>query len=830
VTMFGGYADVYVSQYYMSGGGNESRPGMGTPLPSCYAPASELTDPWNLTSATPKDFILIAEFSELEGPKPLITIPRRTSVSYDLNAFSLRIMSVDHQSSNESFKILDDTHMILAENDDGVYAYVHHFTLYDVHARGFVRPFCMAYVTPCQHKLMTFYNEMTSEFSKVSRLFHYGNLLFFIKDMTHYLIDLEFTREKFIEREKYRDRHDGDTLLTKSEDKEENDEVILDSLSLGVITSCIEEVKSIIEKINELLTDRRLEERFQQLELRSCDSPSSQDTLTPLTSSLNHFNSSTEINLTSPNLSHKLRRVGSSSDVPVKCADDVTSGAYRPKLVRTLNRRCFDRTLRTLHQLCQWGAKEGLTRLRSIHRYFSRDLPTLEIERSDSHLIEPSSSVLTIGRSVMANFTCGMRKDEEQFVSSQFPEADDLSWRWVSDDTMASFQSANSCLSSSDLSTEAAFVMGSAYIGTRSRRSSYDVISLDSIDGAVSRSCAFTVGSAHSSPRLRHSPLNGECSSGPASASTSAYGSPQSCPPHLVLPSSEPSDELLTDLSEDIFQRIYLKRSLSEGVQQVAITSAADHVTRLRVNIPGHAILRLVDMFAFSVHIMFGLLIGRPLIVIGTSKYEKFIKDVVMALTLFVPGHSNHGQQVMNWQTQPLRLVDLSKQKIVGFCRHERKTAIPSYIKPYVSIFDVEKKMYTGPSYQGGLLNTIYNKRKTMKSDKTYVAFIHSILQELTNKAILFYHAFKVDAKCSSIQRKSSEWSSPEFSVETSKLWQDFMNKLKLSHSDAQIVQYMCEVVKMQQVDEIHYDETAPNDIPYPPLRLSHCKTSVFKS
>ena len=59
----------------------------------------------------------------------------------------------------------------------------------------------------------------------------------------------------------------------------------------------------------------------------------------------------------------------------------------QPKLVRTLNRRRFDKSLRTLHQLCHWGAKEGLTRLRSIHQYFNRDLATLEIERSDSNLI-----------------------------------------------------------------------------------------------------------------------------------------------------------------------------------------------------------------------------------------------------------------------------------------------------------------------------------------------------------------------------------------------------------------------------------------------------------
>ena len=43
---------------------------------------------------------------------------------------------------------------------------------------------------------------------------------------------------------------------------------------------------------------------------------------------------------------------------------------YNPKLVRTINRRRFDKALRTIHELCQWGAKEGLKMLSNIHKVF----------------------------------------------------------------------------------------------------------------------------------------------------------------------------------------------------------------------------------------------------------------------------------------------------------------------------------------------------------------------------------------------------------------------------------------------------------------------------
>ena len=71
---------------------------------------------------------------------------------------------------------------------------VHHFTLYDSQARGFVRPFCMSYVSPHHDKVMSLYRQLTTEFSRASHLFKYGSRLLFMKDMTHYLSDLQYTR------------------------------------------------------------------------------------------------------------------------------------------------------------------------------------------------------------------------------------------------------------------------------------------------------------------------------------------------------------------------------------------------------------------------------------------------------------------------------------------------------------------------------------------------------------------------------------------------------------------------------------------------------------
>ena len=69
--MFGGYSEV--AAYYVD---PDPVPMTGYvekgPLPSDYVPVPPKLDPWHRGAVCQDDFILIAEFSELEGPKPLV--------------------------------------------------------------------------------------------------------------------------------------------------------------------------------------------------------------------------------------------------------------------------------------------------------------------------------------------------------------------------------------------------------------------------------------------------------------------------------------------------------------------------------------------------------------------------------------------------------------------------------------------------------------------------------------------------------------------------------------------------------------------------------------
>ncbi|KAF4074902.1 hypothetical protein AMELA_G00228560 [Ameiurus melas] len=197
----------------------ESTESLGLPpeLSVPLYPDAEDASPWSKTSSVrfSQDFILISEFSEQVGPQPLLTVPDRTKAcgTFDLNHFSLRIMSVDYQTTfagstgcaHPKLNFVEDSKVVLGDSREGAYAYVHHLTLYDLEARGFVRPFCMAYVSSEEEKVMNCFRQLSAEFSKASECLKTGNRKNFANEVDKKLSDLEYTRLILL-REMNRDR------------------------------------------------------------------------------------------------------------------------------------------------------------------------------------------------------------------------------------------------------------------------------------------------------------------------------------------------------------------------------------------------------------------------------------------------------------------------------------------------------------------------------------------------------------------------------------------------------------------------------------------------
>ncbi|XP_067352946.1 guanine nucleotide exchange protein smcr8b isoform X2 [Channa argus] len=149
--------------------------------------------------------------NSIVGPKPVLTIPDDPRVigSFDLNHFSVRIMSVDYQASGPGqspasspgprLNFSEDSKVILGDSADDAFAYVHHLTLYDLEARGMVRPFCMAYVCSDQAKLVENFCELSTCFSQASESLKTGNRQAFSMELQRKLQELEYKRMNLLQ-------------------------------------------------------------------------------------------------------------------------------------------------------------------------------------------------------------------------------------------------------------------------------------------------------------------------------------------------------------------------------------------------------------------------------------------------------------------------------------------------------------------------------------------------------------------------------------------------------------------------------------------------------
>ncbi|XP_006103915.1 guanine nucleotide exchange protein SMCR8 [Myotis lucifugus] len=325
---------------------------------------SQGANPWSKLSGAKfsRDFILISEFSEQVGPQPLLTIPNDTKVfgTFDLNYFSLRIMSVDYQASfvghppgsaYPKLNFVEDSKVVLGDSKEGAFAYVHHLTLYDLEARGFVRPFCMAYISADQHKIMQQFQELSAEFSKASEYLKTGNRKAFAVELEKKLKDLDYTRT---------------VLHTETEiQKKANDKGFYSSQAIEKANELASVEKSIIEH-QDLLKQIR---SYPHRKLKGSDLCSGE---------MEHAQDQPDQAPTTSN--------------PDECADTdlyTCRPAYTPKLIKAKSAKCFDKKLKTLEELCDTEYfTKTLAQLSHIEHMFRGDLCYLLTSQIDRALLK----------------------------------------------------------------------------------------------------------------------------------------------------------------------------------------------------------------------------------------------------------------------------------------------------------------------------------------------------------------------------------------------------------------------------------------------------------
>ncbi|XP_066545485.1 guanine nucleotide exchange protein smcr8a [Amia ocellicauda] len=329
-------------------------------------PNSGTASPWSRTSFAKftKDFILISEFSEQVGPQPLLTIPDDPKVcgTFDLNYFSLRIMSVDYQASfvghppgcgYPKLNFVEDSKVVLGDSKEGAFAYVHHLTLYDLEARGFVRPFCMAYISADENKIMQQFLELSSDFSKASECLKTGNRKAFANELENKLKDLEYTRTVLHK----------ETELQKQANGCYSTQAIEKANELANVEKSIYEHKDLLKQITSYPNRKIKDPEFLPYESDNPTNPTDIDQ-DPACSDSNPEDQSEDPSCT--------RRP-----------------SYTPQLIKAKSAKCFDKRLKTLEELCDlYFFNQTMDQLTHIEKTFRGDLCYIYTHQIDRALLK----------------------------------------------------------------------------------------------------------------------------------------------------------------------------------------------------------------------------------------------------------------------------------------------------------------------------------------------------------------------------------------------------------------------------------------------------------
>ena len=339
-----------------------------------------------------EDFVVVGEFSEREGPIPLMVLPPDGGGGFDTSGFVVRTLAADYQRSSDPCSPPADSQVVFTIPSEDATAYVHHFTLYDIHARGYVRPVCMSYVTRDHGKIMAHFDGLLSAFSSVSSLLKTGNQLVFLRDLEHRLKDLKLTKESVL------------AALENNEPLGELSDAAKADFTPDNVNAFLVAMEDMYDRLKESIYARVRDD--------------------PKLASFAPFVESYE--------------------------RESASGSYVPRLSSTLHKvaNFSESGLRSLSEICLSGFATGVGLLRKIQRKFSAPSLELLLDSEEKQYLAPREAGLVIGGSLVINFAHAIQEYGDDLVGPLNPVSRPRS---DSNDSLASDESHRSiCLSDSD--------------------------------------------------------------------------------------------------------------------------------------------------------------------------------------------------------------------------------------------------------------------------------------------------------------------------------------------------------------------------------------------
>ncbi|KAK7040806.1 hypothetical protein SK128_004870, partial [Halocaridina rubra] len=752
-----------------------------------------------LSPSPPKeDIILMAEFSEIEGPMPLVTVPHVPPVHVDLNDFVVKVMSTDYLNTSGEFRVCADTQMVQQDIEPGIHVYVHYFTLYDVRARGFVRPMCLSYITSDSRKILKYFSQLREQFTAATEYLKLSNLAWFAQEMKSLITNLEYTKDRYIHMQ--RKVHQQSPCNSSNNEVKENnvsdsdDIEILEKNIRTEVPSCHREnvYTAFVGKDNGTQSSPRVssypshsdhndfrigklqEEKkttFLAIDDDNEESLLRHTTLEAVALQLmecQHILDIIKPHLDKNEVEEDLNRfsveIMSNPQSPLYKAmeklqmlekpEDITKPAI---CILSLMKRNFS-IMRSVQMLCGFGYICCLRKLQLIHDKYKKNILTLIFEDLDSEVHENPLGSLFIGNIPAINIV--QSNNMPMTVKNRSYTA--LCW----DDHFVTLL----CSSPSKVSTPDSEYADALEVP----RDALDVseagdclqifpVTRDDIDErGISEAAPKTVielfnlqSSSHKKPECpteKNSFFNEDAKSRDTGSesqdATSNKGRQTSASQFSSSSSSSWSSNPQLDWAQ--FEGIEEEEVVQEGV-----AAAFGEETEPKMNIDNRMMISqsfrlsgLVQQFCGVSHcLVHALLSGRPIVLAAADSYKPLVMLYVKALSTLLPHLSSQEPPVLNWHTGTITSHHIKQFQVMGVCIPERlhvQDLMSNATLNQVTVLNIETGHISGVAYSGILVRGVEQYvRRLFNSNSALQASLQAILVSLGMKVYLLYHLQK---------------------------------------------------------------------------------------
>ena len=713
------------------------------------------------------DFIFIAEFSEQIGPTPVLCIPDCCPQSFNKIAFAVRVLSVDwhvkvSNNSGESlsrFSLDQDVQMLLSEPKEDAEAIVSYMTVYDLHARGNERPYCICYISQDKNKMMLFFEDIVKAISKIVMQIHRRNYEVFLKDLKVH------------------------SNLLRKDLKVIRDEGLPNSLPPGVTPqSAVTDITSHLEDMSTIMED--LDEMIFQLNNKA---------MTSSTHSIARSHSDT--------LRKKTRRFMKRTNSDFRYSQSIspsallaTSPNYTISTI-TSSVRNFDRKLRCLPDLVShemWGEiRQSLEELVHLYR---QDTSLLLLNRYDSTCLKPKQSLLSIGQFAMNNF---IPQDKPVYQSRQdnvkaSEDAEDLSQ--INPEHYSKVWSVKN----------SSFKNGSFLLpdkkeyqpqGRDSSPSSKSFSSLESTE-SQSKPQPSSASTSSGSRMVEVEQVETRLQDKVLDANPLGYnimGNIATRERGSDVISQEDSDSM--DGSNDYLTPPpdFEPSNNSENPHFLRNSPILFTNTKQKSNLhTSNDLLAQLHRTPNLIHVVYSMLSGKPVICECEDMSDTEIEELSRNLSLFLPGSANRNKILPKSDQTSIRLSNLHDIKLATVQSGGMQKYKPyNQVKRHSQLLCIKegKSTFYGHRYEGSFLSMLtksYFKRlrNVPISDAFVLSLLQSVLHNLAMKSyLLFYH---------SLSGKQNAIKSGDI----------LKNALSLSNADWEIIKYFAKIIREQLIEQ----------------------------